>query len=145
MTTGVRAYRALPAEGLTYIDVVLACYDHFAENLMKAGEHAARGDVALRCRHSERALLLLGHLESWVGTLDDHALQESLTIFYHYLRAQLLSLQTSNRAEDFASIAMNVCDTRAAWQKKQSDLLRSGDEPATPSRIPRGDRLVCFA
>jgi flagellin-specific chaperone FliS len=132
MTSSLRAYRAFATEGATHIDILLACYDALAEDIRLAGKFAVKGDVVSRCRHSERALLLIGHLESWVSLLDDHELAESLTNFYQYLRAEILRLQISSKLERFMALALVVCETRAAWQSKQSterSQTRAGVEP----------------
>jgi flagellin-specific chaperone FliS len=120
MTRSVRAYRSSATEGATHIDILLACYDAVAEDIRLAGKFAVKGDVVSRCRHSEHALLLIGHLESWLSLLDDPKLAESLTSFYEYLRAEILRLQISSELEKFMALALVVCETRAVWQNKQS-------------------------
>src|ERR1700757_4914615 len=132
MTSSLRAYRASPTEGATHIHILLAFYDALVEDIRLAGKFAVKGDVVSRCRHSERALLLIGHLESWVSLLDDHELAESLTNFYQYLRAEVLWLQISSELERFMALALVVCETRAAWQSKQSterSQIGAGVEP----------------
>jgi flagellin-specific chaperone FliS len=120
MTSNVRAYRNSATEGATHVDILLACYDALAEDLRMAGNAAARRDFAARCRHSQRALLLVGHLESWISLLDDTELASSLTRFYEYLRSEILRLQLSSELEPFMNVALVVCETRASWQKRQS-------------------------
>jgi flagellin-specific chaperone FliS len=130
MTNSLRAYRTSAAEGATHIGLLLLVYDALAEDMRFAGEAAANGDIAARCRHSQHALLLLGHLESWVPLLDDDAvLQESLTRFYMYLRSEILRLQAAVGGEGFGELAMRVCETRAVWQRKQS-------QPPSPVQVP---------
>lgn len=127
MTSSVRAYRNSATEGATHLDILLACYDALAGEIQIAGEAAAKGDLATRCRHSQRALLLIGHLESWVSLLDDPELAGSLVNFYQYLRAEILRLQVDSGLDNFMTLALVVCETRAAWQKKRSiDLSRLG-------------------
>lgn len=120
MTASVRAYRASGTEGATHIDILLACYDALAEDIQFAGKFASQGDIAARCRRSERALLLIGHLESWVTLLDDADLAAGLASFYEYLRAEILRLQLSTDLDDYMNLVLAVCETRAAWQKKHS-------------------------
>lgn len=130
MTRSVRAYRSSATEGATHIDILLACYDAVAEDIRLAGKSAVKGDVVSRCRHSERALLLIGHLESWVSLLDDLELAAGLTNFYEYLRAEILQLQTSSQFEKFMALALVVCETRAVWQSKQSvERSQAGEDP----------------
>lgn len=123
MNKSVRAYRSSATEGATQIDILLACYDTLAGDFRLAGELALMGDITGRCRHSERALLLIGHLESWVSLLDDAELATSLVRFYGYIRAELLRLQLSTELNKFIDLAFVVCETRAAWQKKQGANL----------------------
>jgi flagellar protein FliS len=133
MTSNVRAYRNSAMEGATHVDILLACYDALAEDLRMAGNAAASGDLAARCRHSQRALLLIGHLESWISLLDDTELASSLTRFYEYLRAEILRLQLSSELEQFMNLALVVCETRAAWQKRQSvELLKTAESLEPP-------------
>jgi flagellin-specific chaperone FliS len=138
MTNSVRAYRNSATEGATHLDILLACYDALAEAIRMAGEAAAKDDIATRCRHSQRALLLIGHLESWVSLLDDPELGGSLVSFYEYLRAEILRLQASGGLDKFISLALVVCETRAAWQKKGSiELSRLGANEEVS--LPIGD------
>lgn len=143
MTRSVRAYRSSATEGATHIDILLACYDAVAEDVRLAGKFAANGDAAARCRHSQRALLLIGHLESWVSLLDDADLSTSLASFYQYLRAEILQLQTSSELDRFVSLALVICETRAVWQKKQSEgLSQRGVDSKAPYSIEGPDSVT---
>jgi len=142
MSISVQAYRNSAVEGATHIDILLACYDALAEGIRLAGESAARSDIGARCEHSARALLLIGHLESWVPVLDDPELRASLEGFYGYLRSEIVRLQVSTELDSFMNLALIVCETRAAWQSKQS-CNQSRAEVATahtmqPTREPDG-------
>lgn len=140
MTRSVRAYRNSATEGATHIDILLACYDAVAEDIRLAGKFAAEGVISARCRHSERALLLIGHLESWISLLDDADLGSSLAQFYQYLRAEILRLQLSDEFDRFTNLALVVCETRAAWQRKQSEgLSRSSTSPQLQYSIGDAD------
>lgn len=138
MTSSVRAYRNSATEGATHLDILLACYDALAGEIRMAGEAAAKNDIPARCRHSQRALLLIGHLESWVSLLDDPELAGSLVSFYEYLRAEILQLQAGSGLDKFMSLALVVCETRATWQKKGSiEQSRHGANEEAP--LPIGD------
>lgn len=140
MTSSVRAYRNSATEGATHLDILLACYDALAEDIRLAGEAAIKNDFATRCRHSRRALLLIGHLESWIALLDDPDLAGSLASFYEYLRAEVLRLQVGSGLDEFMKLALAVCETRAAWQKKQSpELSRLGSHGKVSHSIGESD------
>jgi flagellin-specific chaperone FliS len=136
MTNSLRAYRISAAEGASHIGLLLSVYDALAEDIQSAGNAAAKCDIPMRCRYTQHALLLLGHLESWVPLLDDAVLRDSLTCFYMYLRSELLRLQSSLQQEGFADLAMRVCETRAAWQTKQTKSSHSVDVPSSETRNP---------
>ena len=140
MTGSVRAYRNSATEGATHIDILLACYDAVAEDVRLAGKFAAKGDVVARCRHSQRALLIIGHLESWISLLDDADLSASLAHFYQYLRTEILRLQLSCELDKFLDLAFVVCETRAIWQRKQSEgLIHPGTGPQAAHSIGESD------
>lgn len=136
MTKSVRAYRTSATEGASHIDILLACYDALAEDIRLAGKSSSTGDIAARCRHSEHALLLIGHLESWLSLLDDAELSGSVGSFYSYLRAEILRLQFSPEPRKFTDLAFVVCETRASWQKKQSGELSQIGARAEPPYSP---------
>lgn len=150
MNSSLYAYRISAHEGASHIDVLLACYDALAEDIRLAGEAAEIGDVAARCRHSQHAILLLGHLQSWTRILEEQNLEESLTTLYEYIRKRLLTLQSCVEASQFSALAMSVCETRAVWQKKKSMLLPS-ESPAScegqavPNSSVEEPRLYCSA
>lgn len=133
MTGSVRAYRNSATEGATHIDTLLACYDAVAEDIRLAGKFAAKGDRAARCRHSQRALLLIGHLESWVSLLDDAELSTSLASFYQYVRVEILRLQSCSEPNKFMDLSLLICETRAVWQRKQSARV---SQDGTGSKVP---------
>ena len=128
-------YRHAAAEGATYIGLVLVVYDALAEDLRRAGEAVNRNDIAARCNASNHALLLLGHLESWTGSIDDPTLQSSLTQFYAYVRAQTLTIQAQPQAERFHELARLIGETRAAWQQKET-LAKPVPGSLTTSPLP---------
>ena len=135
-------YRQMSGEGATYIGLLLVVYDTLAEDLRRAGQAVARADIQARCDATNHAFLLLGHLESWVASLDDATLQTSLLQFYSYLRSQATHLQTASQPDGFFELAKLVGETRAAWQKRESQQARAGHLPsvsAAPQPWPDDD------
>lgn len=124
MTMTAHTYRAAALEGASHLGLLLATYDVLAEDIRLAGEAAAAAHIEERCRLSGHAALLLGHLESWVPLLEEPVLETSLIRFYAHIRSELMRLQTSVDGEGFADLALQVGETRAAWQHK-GDNLRS--------------------
>jgi hypothetical protein len=96
------------------------CYDALSEDIRSSGSAVAAADISARCRHSHHALLLLGHLESWVSLLDDEPLQQALAQFYQHIRTELLRLQAAVETSGYTNLAMRICEARAAWQCRQA-------------------------
>ena len=119
-TDSLRAYRDSASEFSTHIDVLLVCYDALSADIRSAGSAVVDGNISARCRHSQHALLLLGHLESWISLLDDEALGQSLVSFYAYIRSELIGLQAATETTGYSKLAMRICEARAAWQSKQA-------------------------
>lgn len=121
----------MAGEGATYIGLLLVVYDTLAEDLRRAGQAVERADIPARCDATNHAFLLLGHLESWTASLDDPTLQASLLQFYGYLRSQAMLQQTASHPDGFFDLARLVGETRAAWQKRESQHMLLAHKPAT--------------
>lgn len=147
MTDNVRSYRASAAEGASHMDLLLSVYDALAEDIRLAGDAAVRGDIPARCRQSQRAFVLLGCLESWISLLNEPALEENLARFYAYIRSELVRLQSVSEGKQFAELAMQVCETRAAWQQRKSQAATTvsvGPE-VNPTREDDTPARLCWS
>lgn len=134
ITNSVRAYRNSAVDGATHLDILLACYDSLAEDIRLSGIAAEKGDYVARCRHSQHAFLLLGHLESWVDLHDEPELRDGLARFYGYARQELLRLQSARDFGCFTQLAMLVCETRGVWQRKYEGSISSAVAPVEQNR-----------
>ena len=130
MPTSETLYRQMAGDGATYIGLLLVVYDTLAEDFRRAGDAVERGDIPARCAATNHALLLLGHLESWTGSLDDAVLAASLLQFYGYLRAQALRLQVAKAPAEFFELARLVGETRACWQKRETHSASAAPAPS---------------
>ncbi len=133
-------YRRIAGEGATYIGLLLVVYDTLAADLRRAAQAAESGNISARCEASNHAFLLLGHLDSWTDSLDDPILQESLRKFYAYVRTQAMLLQGNPHAEAFYELARLVGETRAAWQKRETQRAL-GTQAAANTILPVADEL----
>lgn len=118
MTQGARLYRSVALESSTHLDLVIGVYDAIAADLHQCAIAVSACDISARCQASDRAMLLVGHLENWLEFLNEKPLQDSLGQFYGYLRAEILRLQTTTQPQGFLDLALRVSETRAAWQKR---------------------------
>ncbi len=134
MPSSETLYRQMAGEGATYIGLLLVVYDTLAEDLRRAGQAIERADIQTRCDATNHAFLLLGHLESWTASLDDASLGTSLLQFYGYLRGQAMLLQTDLHPDGFYELARLVGETRAVWQKRESQQTSLAQAPASPGQ-----------
>lgn len=140
MTQGTTLYRSVALQGSTQLDLMIGVYDAIAENLRQGAAAVLAGEIAGRCKASDRAMLLLGHLESWLEFLDEPPLQDSLAGFYSYLRGQILHLQGASEPQAFIDLAFQVSQTRAAWQKRFAPPTRL-PEPTPPAPLLPTSRM----
>ncbi len=119
------AYREAAAQGATQIGLLILAYDALARELSQAGEAVRRGDIQARCQHSNQAIAILGHLESWTGYLDEPTLAGALNQFYIFLRSRILQLQRENSSMEFDTLSQHVIDTRITWQNKEQQHLKT--------------------
>ena len=119
------AYLSASANGATQIGLHIMVYDVLAGDLLRAGEACRKGDIAARCSASNRALLLLGHLESWTSCLDDQRLIQSLQAFYRGLRVDIVRLQVKGTPVDFSRLSETVQGVRTTWQDKELSDTRN--------------------
>ena len=124
------AYREAASGGATQIGLLVLVYDALSKDLQQAGLAVQCNDIPRRCKASNHALALLGHLDSWITYLDDPRLVLSLRHFYDFLRRRIVELQDHGTEEDFQALSTFVVETRAAWQQKELVCLRNvADSP----------------
>lgn len=135
--TSSAAYQAAAMSGATQMQLLQLVYGRVAQDLLQAAEAVRCGKIAERCQASEHALLLLGHVESWVDQMDDPSLAEGLRQFYRMLRARVLQLQASPSPEAFVELSHYVLDALGAWRTKENELLRRGSASPEYVTAPR--------
>ena len=120
------AYRKVAAEGANLVGLIVALYDTLAGDLRRASDAISRGDIEGRCKESNHAILVLGHLESWIDS-GDQALAAALSQFYTHLRGEILRAQSERSGARLEVLIPLILDTRAAWQQRSSMAA-----PSTP-------------
>ena len=141
------AYLSASAEGATQIGLHVMVYSTLAGDLLRAGEACRQGDIQSRCSASNRALLLLGHLEAWASTLDDQTLANSLQTFYQGIRREIVRLQGQGRSSEFDQLSAQVEGVRGAWQAKEQALTsrQSSQQQSADPRSTRSEARIGVA
>ena len=132
------AYQNATASGATQAGLLQLVYSHLAQDLLRAAEAVGVNNIEARCASSNHALLLLGHLESWLDCLEEPTLAESLRGFYRMLSNSILQLQAAPDALLFEKAAQLVLDTRAVWQLKEQRLSSTYRDTAALPAIGAG-------
>lgn len=131
------SYRRSAIEGASLVGLTVALYDTLAGDLSRAGRAVNQRDIEARCREANHALLVLGHLESWLNFTQDADLVRSLSIFYAYIRQRIMCAQAQGAASIFEELGTLVVQTRATWQQldlRNADLRKDfSSTPATAS------------
>lgn len=131
------SYRRSAIEGASLVGLTVALYDTLAGDLSRAGRAVRQNNIEARCREANHALLVLGHLESWLDFPEDTNLVRSLVIFYAYIRQRIMCAQAQSAASIFEELGTLVVQTRASWQQldiRNADLRTDFSSPMTTAR-----------
>jgi flagellar protein FliS len=128
------AYRKSAIEGASPIGLVVVLYDTLWGDFRRASDAIRNGDIASRCKELNHALVVLGQLESWVAPDSETELAASLTLFYRYLRAQVMEASVKQSSAVLDAAMELILHVRAAWQQR--------DTPVPP---PSQERISTFS
>ncbi len=126
------SYRRSAIEGASLVGLTVALYDTLAGDLSRAGRAVRQNNIEARCTEANHALLVLGHLESWLDFPDDANLVRSLVTFYAYIRQRIMCAQAQSSASIFEELSTLVVQTRASWQQldlRNPDLRKEFTSP----------------
>ncbi len=136
------SYRIAAVDTGSPIGLLLALYDTLSGNLRRAAIAIRSQEIERRCAELSHAYVILGQLESWVDPDRDHQLAESLTLFYAYLRAQMLQASLAQSASTLDALIALVVQVRTAWQQREATLTSSStplhdttSQPADSNRV----------
>jgi flagellar protein FliS len=116
------AYRKSAIEGASPIGLVIVLYDTLWGDFRRAAAAIRDNDIDLRCRELNHALVVLGQLESWVAPASGTELASSLTLFYRYLRAQVMEASVKQSPAVLEAAMELILHVRAAWQQRDAEV-----------------------
>jgi flagellar protein FliS len=141
MTTGL-SYRKSAIEGASPIGLMIALFDTLVGDLGRAAAALRRNDIEARCREVNHALLVLGHLESWVDRANGGEQAETLARFYASLRARMLEASAKKSATILDSQIEMILKVRSAWQQFDTPALETVEKRAI---APAGQSRAVYA
>jgi flagellar protein FliS len=116
------SYRESSVAGADPLRLVILLYEQAIEDLRRAAEANARGDVERRTGEINHALLVIGHLQA---TLDrDHGgiVADNLNLFYDQLRSGLIAAQCAQSTERIERQISYLILVRDAWCGLEKNL-----------------------
>jgi flagellar biosynthetic protein FliS len=132
MTQTDLAYRRTAAESATGLGLLISLFDTLAGDLRRAAQAQHDNDIERRCREVRHALLVIGHLESWVDRGTGGALAQELAAFYSSLRRKLIEAEAGNSSEVLERQMFRVLELREHWQQVELRTEPSGPEILRP-------------
>lgn len=128
-------YRDSRVGGASPIGLIIALFDRLVADLTRAADAIRKGDIELRCRETNHALLVLGQLESWLDYNKGGDSARQIALFYSQIRAQLVQASLQQRAELLEEQIVSIVDVRSAWQLLDSSPAPQQDGMAGASRL----------
>jgi flagellar biosynthetic protein FliS len=126
------AYRRNAAESASGLGLLISLFDTLAGDLRRAAEAQRENDIERRCREVRHALIIVGHLESWVDQGTGGVLAQELLDFYAMLRRKLILAQAGKSAEKLEELMASVLHLREQWQQIELRTEPSGPEVLRP-------------
>lgn len=133
------SYREAAVPGASPVRLVILLYEQAVEDLRRATEAHARGDIEGRTRDLNHAIVVIGHLQ---GTLDHERgghVATNLERFYNQVRASLVDAQCRQSLAAIEGQILFLMQMHEAWceverASKPSDaqpLLQALAQPLT--------------
>ncbi len=138
MNSTALAYRKTAVEGASGFGLLIALYDTLAGNLRRAADAERNNNIEKRCLELNHALLVLAHLEDWVGGTSGGELAQKLVGFYSSLRCKMIEAQARRSVEILEQQMALVLNIREMWQEME---LRGS---ASPEVLPYAD-TPCYS
>ena len=143
------AYRENAVRGASGVRLVIFLYEQAIQDLRRAAQAMAEGNVELRTQHLNHAISVIGHLQ---GTLDRERggkVSRNLEAFYNCVRSRLIEAQARVSEEIVNEQVSYLLSLREAWieventTSKDSASTSDGGRPAdTFTKSAPGDRTV---
>ncbi len=116
MTTEM-TYRRTSINGASPIGLIIALFDTLVGDFQRAAAAIHKNDIETRCREMNHALLVIGHLESWVDPKAGGESARALSRFYAYLRAKMMEASLTKAPRLLESQIDMILHVRSSWQQ----------------------------
>ena len=115
MTNARTAYRENDVRGATPVRLVILLYEQMIQDLTQAAQAFEQGDIRLRTKLINHAILVIGHLQSPLDFDHGGKVAKDLEHFYNALRQNLVQVQFFPSKAGIQQLITDVLAVREAW------------------------------
>jgi len=111
----INTYRQGTARGATSVSLVGLLYEQMVNDLRGAMQAIEEGNVELRTRQINHAILVLGHLQTVLNECANRAVADHLDAFYNQIRFSLMRAQATVSKDLLSRQITDLLCVRGAW------------------------------
>jgi flagellar biosynthetic protein FliS len=115
MTNARTAYRENDVRGAPAARLVVLLYGQIVQDLTQAAQAIEQGDIMLRTKLINHAILVIGHLQSPLDFDQGGKVAKDLEHFYNVLRQNLVQVQFFPSKAGIQQLITDVLAVREAW------------------------------
>jgi flagellar secretion chaperone FliS len=128
-----KLYRENAVRGASRVGLVVLLYEQMIEDLRCAAKALDEGQIELRTRSINHAILVIGNLQSTLDFEQGGAVARNLDHFYNVLRSKLVEAQALASKQLLESQIKELLSLRDAWievdRAETSGTAQSGEAP----------------
>ena len=133
------AYRQSATNGASPVGLILMLYEGAVTFLNRAIQAIEASHPEQRATHLNRALNVLGYLQSLLNFEQGGEVATQLDRFYTHARAQVLEASVLNSSEILISLRNQILSVRETWQQVESAPAGGSGKSATKYPAPPGE------
>lgn len=108
-------YRQTQVQSRTPLELVVLLYDGALKFLAQSRDAIERGDIASRCDASNRALAIIGELQSTLNLEEGGAVAVQLDELYTYVNGRILAAAAQNTVGPIDDASRILTTLRDGW------------------------------
>jgi flagellar biosynthetic protein FliS len=130
-------YRMDAAEFASPMGLVVQAYDQIIRALREAAAALESGNIELKTNQTNRALLLISHLQSALDHQAGPKVADRLNVFYETMRYQIVKASAQSSGDGLREVAVYFSSLRTAWQTVERETAT-----VPSSGAGRGEEMV---
>jgi len=132
MTNARTSYRENDVRGASAVQLVVLLYEQLVQDLRQALLAVEHGDIELRTKRINHAILVIGHLQSPLDFEKGGKVAKDLENFYNVLRQSLVQVQFQPSKSGLCQLITDLLAIREAWIVVEQ-AERSAVSPGSPA------------